>query len=44
MQGDKQEDITSAHNILKFKDMGHYFEQSWATIPEKDEDKIKTLH
>jgi ribulose-bisphosphate carboxylase large chain len=44
MQGDKQEDITSAHNILKFKDMGHYFEQSWATIPEKDEDIIKLVH
>jgi ribulose-bisphosphate carboxylase large chain len=44
MKGDKHEDITAAHNILKFKDMGHYFNQSWSTIPEKDEDIVKLVH
>lgn len=44
MKGDTNEDITSAHNILHFKDMGHFFEQSWATVPDKDEDIIKLVH
>lgn len=44
MKGDKNEDITSAHSILQYKAPGHFFEQSWSTIPEKDEDMIKLVH
>lgn len=41
MKGDPKEDITSAHNILGFKQKGHFFEQSWGKIPDKDLDAIK---
>lgn len=34
MEGSPEEDIVAAHSILHFKDRGHVFEQSWATIPE----------
>jgi ribulose-bisphosphate carboxylase large chain len=43
MKGDKKEDITAAKNILNFQAGGHFFEQNWATIPEKDEDCIKLV-
>jgi ribulose-bisphosphate carboxylase large chain len=36
MAGSPEEDVTAAHNILHFKDKGHFFEQSWATIPDSD--------
>lgn len=36
MAGNPKEDVTAAHNILHFKDKGHFFEQSWATIPDTD--------
>ncbi|MBI5223914.1 ribulose-bisphosphate carboxylase [Candidatus Micrarchaeota archaeon] len=36
MAGSPKEDIVAAHNILHFKDKGHYFVQSWATIPPGD--------
>ena len=36
MAGSPEEDIISAHNILRFKEMGHIFEQSWATIPDNN--------
>ena len=38
MQGSPEEDITAANSILRLKSKGHFFEQSWATISEKDED------
>ncbi len=41
MQGDPKEDITSARNILGFKQKGHFFEQSWGKIPDKDLDALK---
>lgn len=44
MAGTPSEDITAAHNILDFKDMGHFFEQSWATIPEDSENAINLVH
>ena len=36
MAGSPDEDIVSAHSILRFKDKGHIFEQSWATIPDQN--------
>ncbi len=44
MKGSPEEDIVAAHNILHFKDKGHFFEQSWSTIPEKDKDVINLVH
>lgn len=41
MAGSPEEDVVAAHNILHFKSKGHFFEQSWAKIPEKDADTIK---
>lgn len=43
MKGSPEEDVVAAHNILHFKDKGHFFEQNWATIPEKDRDAIKMV-
>jgi ribulose-bisphosphate carboxylase large chain len=40
MKGDPKEDITAAKNILGFKEKGHFFEQSWGKIPDKDSDAI----
>jgi ribulose-bisphosphate carboxylase large chain len=37
MAGTPEEDIVAAHNILRFKAMGHMFEQCWATIPERND-------
>lgn len=42
MQGSENEDVVAANSILNYFSKGHYFEQSWATIPEKDKD-IKRL-
>ncbi len=44
MKGSPEEDIVAAHNILRFKEKGHFFEQEWSTIPEKDKDAIKLAH
>jgi ribulose-bisphosphate carboxylase large chain len=44
MAGSPEEDVVAAHNILHFKDKGHFFEQSWATIPEKDKDAMHLVH
>ncbi len=44
MQGNPEEDITSANNILKLLSKGHFFEQSWATVPGDDEDVLKLVH
>ena len=38
MAGSPEEDIISAHNILNMSAKGHFFEQSWSTIPEGDKD------
>ncbi len=38
MQGSPEEDITAANGILRMKSKGHFFEQSWATISENDDD------
>ncbi len=43
MAGTPEEDVVAAKNILHFKDKGHFFEQSWATIPENDKDAIKMV-
>ncbi|MEK6959273.1 MAG: ribulose-bisphosphate carboxylase [archaeon] len=44
MAGSPEEDVIAAHNILGYKKKGHFFEQSWSKIPEKDEDAIKLVH
>jgi ribulose-bisphosphate carboxylase large chain len=44
MKGSPEEDIVAAHNILYFKEKGHFFEQSWATIPERDKDNMQLVH
>ncbi len=44
MAGTPEEDVTSARNILQYKGLGHFFEQSWATIPDDDEDAIRIVH
>jgi ribulose-bisphosphate carboxylase large chain len=43
MEGSPEEDIVAARNILHYRDMGHFFEQSWATIPETDEEAKKLV-
>ena len=40
MAGTPTEDIVAAHNIQYFRSMGHYFDQSWATIPQDDADAV----
>ncbi|MBW2981684.1 ribulose-bisphosphate carboxylase [Candidatus Woesearchaeota archaeon] len=44
MKGSPEEDVVAAHNILHFKDKGHFFDQEWSKIPEKDKDAIKLVH
>jgi ribulose-bisphosphate carboxylase large chain len=44
MQGSPEEDVTSARNILHLLSKGHFFEQSWGTIQEKDENFINMVH
>ncbi|MBM3303604.1 MAG: ribulose-bisphosphate carboxylase [Candidatus Aenigmarchaeota archaeon] len=44
MKGSPDEDIVAAHNILHFRDTGHFFRQEWATIPEKDKDAMHLVH
>ena len=44
MAGSPKEDVTAAHNILGFVAKGHFFEQAWGRIPEKDDDAIKLVH
>lgn len=43
MKGSPEEDVVAAHNILHFKDQGHFFEQTWSKVPEKDEDALKLV-
>jgi len=44
MAGNPEEDVVAAHNIQYLTAKGHFFEQSWGKIPEKDEDAIKLVH
>jgi len=44
MKGSPEEDIVAAHNILHFKDKGHFFEQNWSTISEKDKDIMNLVN
>jgi ribulose-bisphosphate carboxylase large chain len=43
MSGNKEEDITSAHIILKLVAKGHFFNQSWARVPERDKDLLRLV-
>lgn len=43
MAGTPDEDVVAAHDILYLKAKGHFFEQTWSTIPEKDRDTIKLV-
>lgn len=43
MKGSPEEDVVAAKNILYFKGKGHFFEQEWSTIPEKDKDAVKLV-
>jgi ribulose-bisphosphate carboxylase large chain len=43
MAGTPTEDITAATGILKLVSEGHFFHQSWATIPEKDQDVVNMV-
>lgn len=43
MQGTPKEDIVAAKNILNLLAQGHFFEQSWAKVPENDEDVLKLV-
>ncbi|MBS3107715.1 ribulose-bisphosphate carboxylase [Candidatus Woesearchaeota archaeon] len=41
MKGSPDEDITAAKNILHLISKGHFFEQSWAQVPQNDEQVLK---
>jgi ribulose-bisphosphate carboxylase large chain len=43
MAGNPKEDITAADNILKLLSQGHFFEQSWTRVSEKDEDLLNLI-
>jgi ribulose-bisphosphate carboxylase large chain len=43
MQGSAKEDITAAKNILHLISKGHFFEQSWAQVPENDKQIIEAV-
>jgi ribulose-bisphosphate carboxylase large chain len=38
MAGSPEEDVTAAHNILRFEAKGHFFLQNWGKIPSQDPD------
>jgi len=44
MAGKPEEDVVAAHNIQHIIAKGHFFEQSWGKIPEKDKDYLKLVH
>jgi ribulose-bisphosphate carboxylase large chain len=44
MAGTPEEDVTAAKGILNLASMGHFFKQSWAKVPEDDEDVLKLVH
>lgn len=43
MAGSPKEDVTAARSILSFASKGHVFDQSWSTIPEKDENVAELI-
>ena len=43
MSGNKKEDITAANGILKLASKGHFFDQSWSTVPKDDKDVLKMV-
>ncbi len=43
MAGNPKEDITAADNILHLLSKGHFFEQSWTRISEKDGDLLAMI-
>jgi ribulose-bisphosphate carboxylase large chain len=43
MKGSPKEDITAAANILHLLAKGHFFEQSWTRISEKDKDLLNLI-
>jgi ribulose-bisphosphate carboxylase large chain len=40
MKGTPEEDVVAANGILYLRSKGHFFDQSWAKIPENDKDAI----
>jgi len=44
MQGSPDEDVVAAQNILYFKSKGHFFEQEWSKISEKDKDAVNLVN
>jgi ribulose-bisphosphate carboxylase large chain len=44
MAGSPEEDIIAANAILRLKSKGHFFEQSWATVPDTDEDIVRLIN
>lgn len=43
MAGTPDEDIVSANNILRFVAKGHFFEQSWATVPDNNPETMAVV-
>jgi len=43
MHGSPKEDIIAANNILRLLSKGHFFEQSWSRISEKDKDILDLI-
>lgn len=43
MSGDSETDITAAHQALKFKAKGKFFNQVWTKIPETDLDTLAII-
>jgi ribulose-bisphosphate carboxylase large chain len=43
MKGNPKEDITAADNILHLSAKGHFFDQSWAQVPQNDEDVVDAV-
>lgn len=43
MAGSPEEDVIPANNILDLAAKGHFFNQSWAKVPEHDKDVIRLV-
>jgi ribulose-bisphosphate carboxylase large chain len=44
MKGTPEEDVVAANGILYLRSKGHFFDQSWAKIPENDKDAISLVN
>jgi len=44
MTGSPEEDIVAAHEIISLYGQGHFFNQSWGKISEKDEDYVHAVN